>query len=275
MAATALAFVPAAPSGATFPGNNGRIVFASGEFGAEDVYVMAADGSGLTRLTDTTGSDHYPVWSPDGTSLLFSSWRRGHPKDLPDEPRRRGSGPGDKTLHRLGPGMRSLLNSFLVARGRSDCVGWRPDGDFEIFTMDSRRQRHPAHQYTAHEFEPSWSPDGTKLAFYSNVDGDFDIWALDPNGGLDPAHQRTRVDSAPAWSPDGTKLAFQSNRDGDFEIYTMNAGGARCPAHTEHDSTASPIGGPSSPVAAVHDSTHTDRARQPQRRRDPREQVPS
>jgi Tol biopolymer transport system component len=42
---------------------------------AEDIYVMNADGSAQRRLTDHPGQDRYPVWSPDGTLILFYSDR--------------------------------------------------------------------------------------------------------------------------------------------------------------------------------------------------------
>ena len=37
----------------------------------EDIYVMNADGSGQTRLTDSIHEDSYPSWSPDGTKIVF------------------------------------------------------------------------------------------------------------------------------------------------------------------------------------------------------------
>lgn len=49
-----------------------RIVFARGG-DHQDVYVMKADGSELTRLTRDSG--FMPVWSPDGTKIAFSSVR--------------------------------------------------------------------------------------------------------------------------------------------------------------------------------------------------------
>jgi Tol biopolymer transport system component len=43
----------------------------------EDIYVMNADGSSQTRLTDHPRWDRHPVWSPDGAMILFASDRQG------------------------------------------------------------------------------------------------------------------------------------------------------------------------------------------------------
>ena len=71
---------------------------------------------------------------------------------------------------------------------------------------------------------PSWSPDGSRLAFVSDRDGDFEIYVMDVDG-----QNQTRLtdsdgfNTSPSWSPDGSRLAFVSDRDGDFEIYVMGA----------------------------------------------------
>ncbi|MVM34656.1 amidohydrolase family protein [Spirosoma sp. HMF4905] len=59
------------------------------------------------------------------------------------------------------------------------------------------------------ELEPSWSPDGTKLAYTSDRNGNMDVWIRDLKTGED----RNLVDMPddlhfPSWSPDGSKIAF-------------------------------------------------------------------
>jgi Tol biopolymer transport system component len=56
----------------TFPGENGQIAFARGSNRFTEIYVMNADGTGQTRLTDNDVRDHYPSWSPDGTKIAFA-----------------------------------------------------------------------------------------------------------------------------------------------------------------------------------------------------------
>lgn len=76
----------------------------------------------------------------------------------------------------------------------------------------------------AQDGAPSWSPDGTRLAFPSDRDGNWEIYILQTDGstGARLTHNDDR-DVSPTWSPDGKHLAFQSDREGKWNLYTMNA----------------------------------------------------
>ncbi|MBK9007345.1 MAG: PD40 domain-containing protein [Anaerolineae bacterium] len=80
--------------------------------------------------------------------------------------------------------------------------------------------------------QPSWSPDGARLAFISpcrargevheNIYSDAGIYLINADGsGLAPLTETLGANFDPAWSPDGTRIAFTSNRDGRNEIYTL------------------------------------------------------
>src|SRR3989440_484836 len=65
----------AAPSGRPA---GGQIAFTTERDGNVDIYLMNADGSGVTRLTNNPAGDFWPVWSSDGTKIVFQSERDGN-----------------------------------------------------------------------------------------------------------------------------------------------------------------------------------------------------
>ena len=83
----------------------------------------------------------------------------------------------------------------------------------------------------ADEGAPSFSPDGTRIAYDSDEAGhaNFEIFVVPLSGG-----NRRRLtnhparDVAPAWSPDGKSIVFMSDRDSrpEFDVYRMNADGS-------------------------------------------------
>lgn len=74
---------------------------------------------------------------------------------------------------------------------------------------------------------PSWSPDGTKLAFTSNRDGHWEIYIMNADGSDQRRVTRTPQHNwSPTWSFDGKKLLFSSFRDRNWEVYAVNVDGA-------------------------------------------------
>lgn len=76
--------------------------------------------------------------------------------------------------------------------------------------------------------QPTWSPDGSKIAFRSRRDVNSELYVMNADGS-NPVRLTNNPafdGEIPAWSPDGTRIAFHSDRDGDPEIFVMSADGS-------------------------------------------------
>jgi len=76
--------------------------------------------------------------------------------------------------------------------------------------------------------EPTWSPDGSEMAFAGAQSGSLQIYLADVDTGAIVAQLTSGPgnNSQPAWSPDGTQIAFISDRGGSNRLYVMQADGA-------------------------------------------------
>jgi dipeptidyl aminopeptidase/acylaminoacyl peptidase len=153
----------------------------------------------------TAQDDLEPAWSPDGTRIAFVTFRHDPRQLVFDGP------PGPEGSTELyvsnidGMGQLRLTNSPGSEGGPTQTGVDDNDG----------------------ESLPSWSPDGTKIAFASNRDGNWEIYVVNADGsGSQRLTNNPATDLRPRWSPDGTKIAFQSDRDGNQEIYSMNPDGS-------------------------------------------------
>ena len=81
---------------------------------------------------------------------------------------------------------------------------------------------------------PAWSPDGQRIAFYSNRDGDLEIYVMNADGS-DQVRLTNNPgeDSFPAWSPNGRQIVFQRVALGHNQLHVMNADGSNVRRLTE------------------------------------------
>jgi Tol biopolymer transport system component len=209
-----------------------------------EIYVMQADGSAQTRLTENEALEGDPTWSADGASILYA--RRSVPGESAFElALMRDDGTGPSTLLEIdgyGSGAFSPDGSQLAFNrcDEEDCEIWVADADGSNarLLVDSR----------GWDGDPAWSPDGTRIAFMSNRDRNGTCFFHDcvgHNGEIyvmnaDASDQRRLTDDPgddkfPTWSPDGARLAFAGLRDVEgavdapeenYEIYVMDADGS-------------------------------------------------
>ena len=151
---------------------SGRIVF--DDF--EDVFAMDVDGSDVvTVAADPAGPEFDGAWSPDGQWIVYRDSTRGINED--DEifiaaPTVRSAADHQRPGERLGPG--------LVARWNDDRLQLRPRGGARVATSwhpDGTNLRPLAIDGWV-EY-PSFSPDGTRIAFMGHEGSNYEIFVAD------------------------------------------------------------------------------------------------
>ncbi len=83
-----------------------------------------------------------------------------------------------------------------------------------------RATRVLADGYDAHA--PTWSPDGTRLAFQAYHADTWHLWTMQADGSdLRQVTTGPYDDREPHWSPDGTRIAFASDRGGNYDVWLL------------------------------------------------------
>jgi tricorn protease len=96
-------------------------------------------------------------------------------------------------------------------------------GDIFTAPIEKGPTRNLTHSSGAHDKWPTWSPDGSQIAFISDRSGEEELYLV-PQDGSKPAEQITNGGSAmryqPQWSADGKHIAF-SDKDGKVWVVTL------------------------------------------------------
>ena len=238
-----------------------QIVFHTNRDGNFEIYRMKADGTALTRVTNTaTGIiDQAPAWGPGQATIVFQSNRFDGQNEIYTM-NTDGSNVvrlTHNTCNDTTPAWSSFTGQIAWT---SNCGG----SDNEIWTMDyngnNKQQRtnntssdtRPKWApitnqiaYVANGMitimngdgtnpvaltagsDPDWSPNGQQMLFSCNLSGEREICMV-PIGGGDVTqitNQTDSIDFSPVWAPNGQSLAFVSNVNEEtvYDVYTTTA----------------------------------------------------
>jgi uncharacterized repeat protein (TIGR02543 family) len=177
----------------------------------------------VTRLTNNPALDWTPAWSPDGTKIVFTSFRAGGGEIF--------------VMNADGSGVVQLTNNATYDRHPK----WSPSGakiafesqpsynDWEIMVMNADGSGvTQLTNNTTLDFEPDWSPDSTKIAWRTGQFGDSGEVAVmnaDGTGAVNLTNDPLVYDLQPSWAPDGTRIAYASVQGSDIDIRVMNLDG--------------------------------------------------
>jgi Tol biopolymer transport system component len=172
-----------------------------------DIWLIELARGAASRLTSDPGEDTFPVWSPDGSRIAFSSNRRrqstlyqklssgvGGDEELP-------SSSGPKNTMDWSPDGRFILYRVLSANTKNDI--W-------VLPMFGDRKPYPLLQT---EFDEAWarfSPNGRWVAYTSNETGTSEVYVREFQGSGERWRVSTGGGILPLWRRDGKELFYNS-----------------------------------------------------------------
>lgn len=204
-----------------------RIAFVSDKTGYKEIYVSDPLGDNIRQITKHNHLAISPRFTPDGTKLFYSSYHRGRQilylTDLTQSSQTRAMSwrEGLNLGPAVAPDGRSLILSLNTGSDTDlyQTIADAPNGDqLKIINHLTK--------FSGINVSPTWSPDGTRIAFVSDRGGSPQIYIMDM-GTLNVRRLTFsgNYNTSPSWSPKGDLIAYAGLTEGTYHIFTISPDG--------------------------------------------------
>jgi len=215
----------AVPLPAAGNGPGGHIVFTCEvyqDIGAEQICIMNSDGTDNHRITNQDNYRRfYPSLSPDGKSVVYSGYREENVYEIYELDI--ATGKSTQLTDRLG-----VLNAPEISPDGKSIVfmRWTVASDqYQVWMMD-RDGKNPRRVFKGDGWDPTWSPDGSKILFASDRDGSIELYYGNVDGsGIKRVSHLNDMRGRSDWSSQNLITTYAGGSWA-REVFVMNLDGS-------------------------------------------------